>query len=76
MTEEEYIKTGDEKVQAANEKYEGQEKSNIEKDALRVENAKTVSDVAYEKVRAITNGANLNHLRRAKCRTVSSVLSL
>ena len=50
MTEEEYIKTGDEKVQAANEKYEGQEKSNIEKDALRVENAKTVSDVAYEKL--------------------------
>ena len=51
MTEEEYIKTGDEKVQAANEKYEGQEKGNIEKDALSVEkNTKTISDVAYEKL--------------------------
>lgn len=50
MTEEEYIKTGDEKVQEANEKYEGQEKSNIEKDALRVESVKTTSDKAYEKL--------------------------
>ena len=51
MTEEEYIKTGDEKVQAANKKYEGQEKGNIEKDALSVEkNTKTISDVAYEKL--------------------------
>lgn len=51
MTEEEYIKTGDEKVQKANEKYEGQEKSNVEKDAMKVEsNIKTLSDEAYEKL--------------------------
>lgn len=50
MTEEEYIETGDEKVQEANKKYEGQEKSNVEKDALRMENVKTTSDVAYEKL--------------------------
>lgn len=51
MTEEEYINTGDEKVKAANAKYEGREKGVIEKNAINSEKKiRTISDVAYDEL--------------------------
>lgn len=51
MTEEEYINTGDEKVKAANEKYEGKEKGVIEKNAINAEKGiRNMSDMAYEEL--------------------------
>lgn len=50
MTEEEYVNTGDEKVKAANEKYEGKEKGIIENMAINSEKNKirNMSDMAYD----------------------------